>query len=454
MALESTRQKITLGFVCGIAAIAGLLFGYDTGVISSAILFIRKEYALTTNQESLIVAIVSVGAILGALGGGPLSDRFGRKRIILISSLLFILSSIGLAWSPSVSWLIIGRFVVGVAIGISSATAPLYISELAPRSFRGALVTLNQLFITIGILVAYIAGLFLAQSQGWRTMFLLAAIPAFIQFMVMMYFPESPRWLVFKNRMHEAKDILNYYRGSPEDVDLEIAHIQKHADKHMGTWADLFRDKARASVIAGVGLTCIQQATGINTVIYFAPTIFQFAGLKSDVAAISATFWVGLINVLATFIAIYLIDRVGRKPLLIVGLSGMIISLFVLGFGFFPPAPSQELENLVGWVSLISLMFYVACFAFSLGPNGWLINSEIYALNIRGRAMGLATCANWATNFLITYSFLSFIQVIGKSGTFWLYAVLGVFGLWFIVQKIPETKGKSLEEIEDFWRKS
>ncbi len=453
MALETTRQKLILGLICGITAIAGLLFGYDTGVISSAILFIRKDYVLTTTQESLIVAIVSLGAILGALIGGPLSDRVGRKKIVIASSILFILSSISLAWSPTIEWLIIGRLVVGIAIGVSSATAPLYISELAPRSFRGALVTLNQLFITIGIFLAYIAGLALAQSHGWRTMFVLAAVPAFLQFVVMLFFPESPRWLVFKNRIEEAKTILTRYRGSREDVELEVAHIQKHAGEKEGTWSDLLSKKARPSIIAGVGLTCIQQATGINTVIYFAPTIFQFAGFKSDIAAISATFWVGLINVLATFIAIYLLDKAGRKPLLTVGLSGMIVSLLTLGFGFFLPTPSPEFGNLVGWISLVSLIFYVACFAFSLGPNGWLINSEIYALNIRGRAMGLATCANWATNFIVTFTFLRLIGAMGKGGTFWLYALVGVFGLWFIKKKIPETKGKSLEEIEDFWRK-
>jgi sugar porter (SP) family MFS transporter len=453
MAVESIGQKITLGIICGVAAIAGLLFGYDTGVISSAIIFIRDDYLLTTTQESLIVAIVSIGAIFGAFLGGPLSDRHGRKKIVLASSLLFIFSSISLAWSPTIPWLIFGRLIVGVAIGVSSATAPLYISELSPRSFRGALVTLNQLFITIGIFLAYIAGLALAKSHGWRTMFLLAAVPAFIQFIVMMFFPESPRWLIFRNRTEEAKEILTRFRGSNHDVELEVEHILKHAGEKEGRWRDLFHKKARGSVIAGIGLTCIQQATGINTVIYFAPTIFQFAGFKSNIAAISATFWVGLVNVLATFIAIYLLDRVGRKPLLNVGLSGMIVSLFVLGLGFILPSHTSQFTNLVGWISLFSLMFYVTCFAFSLGPNGWLLNSEIYSLNIRGRAMGLATCANWGTNFIITFTFLPLISLIGKSVTFWLYGIIGLFGLWFIAKKIPETKGKSLEEIEDFWRK-
>lgn len=451
MALESPRQKFVLGLICATAAIAGLLFGYDTGVISSAILFIKAEFPITTFQEELIIAIVSCGAILGAICGGPLSDRLGRKKVVLASSILFIFSSISIAWAPTINILIFGRLLIGIAVGVSSATAPLYIAEIAPGSFRGALVTLNQLFITIGILVSYVVGLLLAQTHGWRLMFLIGAIPPFIQFVVMMFFPESPRWLVFRNRIEEAQAILNRYRGSHEDAQLEIDHIKKHAGEKPGSWSTVFSKKYLPAVIAGVGVTVIQQITGINTVIYYAPTIFKFAGFTSDVAAISATLWVGIVNTGTTFVAIYLLDKVGRKPLLTVGLSGMILSLLVLGIGFALPRDSVELQQLVGWISVISLMVYVASFAFSLGPNGWLINSEIYALKIRGRAMGLATCANWGSNFIVTLTFLNLIHFLGKTGTFWLYAMIGLLGLWFIVKLVPETKGKSLEEIEDFW---
>lgn len=450
MARESTYQKWTLSIISIVVAIGGLLFGYDTGVISGAILYLKAEFTITTWQEELIIGIVSLGAIFGAILGGPLSDRFGRKRTVLASSLLFILSAIGLALSNTVHELVVWRAVIGFAIGFSSTTAPLYIAELAPRSMRGALVTLNQLAITIGILGSYLIGLLFVDSKSWRVMFALAAIPAGLQFIIMSFFPESPRYLTKMGDHIKALNILYRFRGSKEDAKLEIAHIQKMSKQKKAHWTELLSKRIMPALVAGVGLTMIQQFTGINTIIYYAPTIFQFAGFTSNRAALLATTWVGTINVLMTFVAIYLLDKVGRKPLLQFGLGGMIISLIILGLGFHTDALPK---NSVGIVAMICLFVYIGSFAYSLGPGGWLINSEIYPLHIRGMAMGVATCANWLSNFLITSTFLSLVHFLGETGTFWLYGLIGIFGLFFIWRKVPETKAKSLEEIEEYWKK-
>lgn len=448
MARENSKQRLLLAVISAIAAIGGLLFGYDTGVISGAILYIKKQYVMTTLQEELVISMVSLGAIFGALLGGPLSDYVGRKKIVLSSSLVFIISAIGLSLAGSVNELIFWRLIVGFAIGVSSATAPLYIAELAPRHVRGGLVTINQLFITIGILFSYLIGLLFVDTQSWRLMFGIAAIPAAFQFIVMCFFPESPRFLTNIGDKKGALAVLKRFRGSEEDAALEITHIEKMISKKKPHWSELLSKRVRPALFAGVGVTVIQQITGINTIIYYAPIIFKFAGFGSDRAALLATTWVGVVNVLMTFVAIYLLDKVGRKPLLLFGLGGMVVSLIVLGIGFYQTVSS----TLIAVISLVCLFTYIASFAYSLGPVGWLLNSEIYPLHIRGKAMGVATCANWVANFIVTATFLNLINLFGKAGTFWLYGLIGFFGLFFIWRKIPETKSKSLEEIEEFWK--
>lgn len=448
MVRESLEQRIILAVISSVAAIGGFLFGYDTGVISGAILYIKQEHALSIIQEELIISMVSLGAILGAISGGPLCDRLGRKKIVLSSSLIFIISAIGLSLAGSVNGLIGWRFLVGFAIGVSSATAPLYIAELSPRHIRGGLVTINQLFITIGILGSYLIGFLFVESQSWRIMFVIAGIPAAFQFLIMAFFPESPRYLINIGEKDRAFNILKKLRATEEHAQLEITHIEKMRNTRKPHWSELISKRVRPALLAGIGVTIIQQITGINTIIYYAPTIFKFAGVGSNKAALLATTWVGIINVLMTFVAIYLLDKVGRKPLLLFGLGGMVISLIVLGIGF----DQTVSKGLVGIMALICLFVYIASFAYSLGPIGWLLNSEIYPLHIRGKAMGVATCANWVSNFIVTATFLNLINIFGKAGTFWLYGAIGILGIFFIWRFVPETKGKSLEEIEDFWK--
>lgn len=407
----------------------------------------QKDFALTTFQEEVVVAAVLLGAVVGAIFGGKLADRFGRRTVLMQVAVLFTIGAIGTALAPGTVWLAIGRVVVGVAIGVASFTAPLYISEVSPPNVRGRLVSLNQLMITIGIVVSYLADYALAGASAWRWMFALAAIPAIVLFIGLLFLPESPRWLMSRSLGDQARALLERIREST-DVEKELTEIAASLNQQEGSWRELLGASLRPALIVGIGLAVFQQFTGINTVIYYAPTIFQFAGLHSASAAILATVGVGVVNVLLTIVALRLLDRVGRRPLLLYGLVGMIISLGVLGFAFLSPA----LSDVVAWVAVISVAVYVACFAIGLGPVFWLMIAEIYPLKIRGRAMSVATVANWGSNLMVALTFLSLLHALGRAWTFWLYGIVGVLAWIFVYKMVPETKGRTLEEIEAHWR--
>ncbi len=407
----------------------------------------QKDFALTTFQEEVVVAAVLLGAVVGAIFGGKLADRFGRRTVLMQVAVLFTIGAIGTALAPGTVWLAIGRVVVGVAIGVASFTAPLYISEVSPPNVRGRLVSLNQLMITIGIVVSYLADYALAGASAWRWMFALAAIPAIVLFIGLLFLPESPRWLMSRSLGDQARALLERIREST-DVEKELTEIAASLNQQEGSWRELLGASLRPALIVGIGLAVFQQFTGINTVIYYAPTIFQFAGLHSASAAILATVGVGVVNVLLTIVALRLLDRVGRRPLLLYGLVGMIISLGVLGFAFLSPS----LSDVVAWVAVISVAVYVACFAIGLGPVFWLMIAEIYPLKIRGRAMSVATVANWGSNLVVALTFLSLLHALGRAWTFWLYGIVGVLAWIFVYKMVPETKGRTLEEIEAHWR--
>jgi SP family galactose:H+ symporter-like MFS transporter len=450
MAGSKDRQNSNGRFVyviAGISALAGLLFGYDTGVISGAILFITQQFKLTSTMEEVVTSVVLAGAVIGAATGGTLADRLGRRKTVLLSAGIFAAGAIGTALSPSLPVLIAGRIVVGMGIGAASFTAPLYVSELAPPSVRGSLVSLNQLAVTIGIVVSYLVDFAFSDIQGWRWMFGLAAIPALILGTGMYFLPDSPRWLVSRGKSNQAHKILKRIRVTNQVQD-ELGNIKESEKKQTGEWAELLQPMVRPALIVGVGLAILQQVTGINTVIYYAPTIFQAAGFKSANVAILATVGVGAVNVLMTMVAIWLVDRSGRRPLLLAGICGMILSLGVLGLAFQLP----NLSAFLGWIAVGSLIVYVGSFAIGLGPVFWLLISEIYPLKIRGLAMSVATIANWGANLLVALTFLTLIQVLGRPGTFWLYGLLGVGAWLFAYFLVPETKGRSLEDIEEHWR--
>ena len=430
------------------SALGGLLFGYDTGVISGAILFIEQEFALSSLYIGIVVSAVLIGAVIGAAIGGDLADHVGRRKMILVAALIFALGAIGTSVTPNVVLLILGRVVVGVAIGIASEVTPLYISEVAPAKMRGSLVSLNQLAITIGIVVSYLVDYALAPSSGWRYMLGLAAVPAAILGLGMLPLPDTPRWLMNHNEPDKARKVLKRIRGNDVDVEKEINEIQQGLKKQKAGRAELLNPLVKPALIIGIGLAVFQQITGINTVIYYAPKIFQFAGVVSSSSAIFATLLVGIVNVIFTIVAILLLDRIGRRPLLLVGLAGMVSSLILLGISFY----FTSLVGSLGDFATVGLMVYVASFAIGLGPVFWLLVSEIYPLKVRGLAMSIASEANWGSNLIVALTFLTLIQLLGKSGTFWFYAAVGILAWIFAYLLVPETKGRTLEEIESHWR--
>ncbi|MGA2811979.1 MAG: sugar porter family MFS transporter [Candidatus Acidiferrum sp.] len=451
--LESTPQNAaghvapeSSGFVilaAIFAAVGGLLFGYDTAAISGAVIFIKQQFSLSTFPEELVVSMVLVGAASAALGGGALSDRLGRRITLILTSIIFVMGALICAFAGSFPILLVGRTVVGVGIGLASTTVPVYISEVAPPKARGWQVSLFQLAITVGILAAYVVDYAFAPSGAWRWMLGLAAVPGLILGLGMLYLPESPRWLAKHGQTEKALKILSRIRGN-SNATAEFGEIQATLaqSSQQGRWSDLFRPAIRPALVVGIGLAVFQQITGINTVIYYAPTILQSAGIPSASGAILATAGIGVVNVLMTLVSMWLVDRMGRRPLLLIGTAGIIIALGVLGFAFLRSGGG------LAEVAVVTLMAYVASFAISLGPIFWLLISEIYPLNIRGLAEGTAAAANWSANLLVSLTFLTLVKALGPARTFWLYACFAVAAWLFAYYLVPETKGRTLEEIE------
>ncbi|HKA28447.1 MAG TPA: sugar porter family MFS transporter [Candidatus Binatia bacterium] len=450
---SSVRQgevSFFVAMVATIAAIGGGLFGYDTGVISGAILYIKKEFPIDDATEGLVVSAVTAGALVSAMVAGVLADRGGRRLTNIAAGIVFAVASLLCAVANSVSTLIAGRFLVGCGIGLTSVGGPMYIAEASPARIRGTFVSLFQLAVTVGILLAYIAAALLAPSAAWRWMLGLAAIPGLLLAVGMFFMPESPRWLVKQGRRVDARAVLTQIdpHGNPDAALAQLEHDL--AAEGQGTWADLLRRTLRPALIVGIGLAVFQQVTGINAVIYYAPQIFQAAGFTSDLTSLAATTGIGTINVLATFIAIWLVDRAGRRPLLIAGVLGMVTTLTVLGLAF-RDAGSGTAGSL-GLITAVCLAAYIVFFAFSLGPIVWLMISEIYPLRNRAQAVAVSTAANWGANFLVSLTFPILTNRLGSSHTFFIYAALGVVTLIFVIARVPETKGKTLEEISALWR--
>jgi MFS transporter, SP family, galactose:H+ symporter len=431
------------------AALGGLLFGYDTGVISGALIFIKREFGLTTAAEEVVVSGVLLGATIGAVFGGKAADLFGRRRVLLVTAAIFGIGALASAVAPSPAILIISRVVLGLAIGLASTNVPVYLSEVAPPHARGWVVSLFQLAVTIGIVVAYLTDYAFAGVEGWRWMLGLAVVPALVFGIGMFFLPETPRWLIRGGHHEVAQRVLVRIREL-SDVNVEIEEIKASLAQQAesGHWTDLLRRQVRPALVVGLGLAIFQQITGINTVIYYAPRILQSAGFDSASGAILATVGVGIVNVGMTILAMFLVDRAGRRPLLLVGIAGMIITLSMLGLSFRFANPSGQLA----WISVICLMGYVASFAISLGPIFWLLIAEIYPLKIRGLAEGTAATFNWASNLIVSLTFLTLVEKLGASSTFLLYATASVASWLFAYYFVPETKGRSLEQIEAFWR--
>jgi sugar porter (SP) family MFS transporter len=427
-----------------IAALSGLLFGYDTGVISGAILFVKEQFNLDAAGEGTVVSAVLFGATFSSMLSGRATDHWGRKKTILAAAIVFACGSIICGLAPSLLVLVLGRVALGVAIGVASYTAPLYISEISPPQSRGAMVGLNQLAIVIGIQSSYIVDFLFAKHGQWQAMFGIGAVPAVILGLGMLWMPESPRWLVLNQREQEAAQVLAKIRGREAlAINAELSQINATLHQAKGTLFELFSPSLRPALKLGIGLGLFQQFTGVNTVIYYAPSIFLMAGFSSNSISILATAAVGAVNIVMTVVGLFLIDKLGRRPLLIVGIGVMTFSLTLLALSFALKLNGVTMQ----FIGLGSLMLYMAAFAVSLGPIFWLMISEIFPLNIRGLAMSLATSIQWLGNLIVSFSFPLLIKCLGAPATFSIYATISLAALIFAAVLVPETKGLSLEEI-------
>jgi sugar porter (SP) family MFS transporter len=430
-----------------IAALGGLLFGFDTGIISGALLFIREDLGLSSFLQSAVVSAILVGTIVGAGGTGPLADRYGRRTMTLVAAAVFIIGAIGSGLAPNVWFLIGSRVVLGVAVGSSTVLVPSYIAEIAPPDIRGTLSALFQLAITIGIVVAYLVNYALAEAEAWRWMLGLGAVPALILGAGMFFLPDSPRWLVSKDRRDEARAVLQRARNSEQEVNDEMDDIEEAERQEEAGPGELLKPWVRPMLVVGIGIAMLQQLVGINTIIYYAPTIMEATGLDASVS-ILATLGVGIVNVVFTLLALLLIDRVGRKPLLLAGLTGIALALAILGFGYLLPG----LKGVVSYITFAGLVLYIMSFAASFGVVLWVVLPELFPLKVRGSAMSVCTILHWSSNLVVSLTFLPLIDAVGETAVFWGYGLISIGAFIFVYLLMPETKGRSLEQIQRDFR--
>lgn len=469
--------------VAAMTACGGLLFGYDVGVISGALLFVGPKFGLSDRGQELVTSAVLVGSFMGAIGAGWFTRRFGGRVANMLAGGIFVVGAIASAMSDSAQALTMARLLVGVGIGITAVAAPLYVAEIAPPDRRGLMITLYQLFITIGILVSYIVDL--ASAPHWRIMFGLGALPGLVLAVGMWMMPSSPRWLAARGRRQEARAVLERTLPSDQaaramrDMEADLASqksapqwwqvFSSHPHDAQGNalrgWPAFRSRAARRALFITSMLAMFQQFIGINAIIYYAPRIFQKAGFADAQAALWATLVVGVVNVVATFITVGLVDRAGRRTLLVWGLTGMIGSLCILGFAFMnfdaaavaaeQPASAEgalpyttQGSVTLAWLTLVCVVSYIACFAFSMGPLVWVLIGEMFPLQARGSGNAIAAGANYFANFVVGATFLSMLSRLGAANTFLLFAVVATLNLLFVLFFVPETAGRTLEEIE------
>jgi MFS transporter, SP family, arabinose:H+ symporter len=433
-----------------IAAIGGFLFGYDTAVISGAIGFMRVRFDLHPGMLGWMVSSLIVGATIGAGFSGVLSDKFGRKKMLMLSAILFVIGSIGAAIPNSVSALIVARIVGGLGVGMASTLSPLYITEIAPARNRGRLVSIYQLAVVTGIFATYFINAAIAGygnnvwdiNYAWRWMLGFGVVPGAVYLLLLLLIPETPRWLMKQKQEVEALEVLERMNGK-EAAKAELHEILNLKDEDRGAIRQLFRHPLRRPLIVGVVLAVLQQITGINAIMYYAPEIFKQTGAGTN-AALSQTVLVGIVNFAFTLIALWLIDKLGRRALLLVGAAMMTVSLLVVGYGF-------HAVNVSGSLILVFILIYVASFAVSFGPVVWVMISEIFPTRVRGRATAIASLCLWAADYVVSQTFPMLLEWIGTSATFWLFAVISLIAVIFCAKVVPETKGKSLEQIERYW---
>jgi SP family arabinose:H+ symporter-like MFS transporter len=455
----SSKSSTYLYLVCLVAALGGFLFGFDTAVISGTITLVKQDFMLDAVSEGWFVSCALLGCIIGVSCSGKLSDQYGRKIVLILSAILFLASAIGCMFSASFTLLIIFRLIGGLGIGVASMVSPLYISEFAPSRLRGMMVSLYQLALTIGIVLAYFSNAWLADhtqlsygsdlltkvfsAEVWRAMLGLGALPAAIFLLSLFLVPESPRWLMLNGRKHEAFNILVRIDG-PAAARREMMAFLQQGDEKDTSMKELFTPVYRKALWIGLLLPFLSQVCGINAVIYYGPRILEQAGFTLN-NALGGQVTIGLVNVVFTFVAIFTIDKWGRRPLLLVGIAGAVLSLLIIGILFSLGMTSGP------WILLFILAF-IACFAFSFGPVCWVVVGEIFPNAIRGKAMALATLSLWIGNFLVGQLTPLLLDGLGSSWTFWIFALCCSPALWLTWKVIPETKGRSLEDIEAHWK--
>jgi SP family arabinose:H+ symporter-like MFS transporter len=450
--MSSSKINMRYIFMCTlVAALGGLLFGYDTAVINGAIKYVQIHFGLSAALKGWAAASALVGCIFGAMFAGLVGDRFGRRKSLMLCAVLFSISAIFSAVPQTLTQFVWARFIGGLGVGGASMLAPLYIAEIAPEKIRGRLVSLYQLAIVTGILVVFFVNMLIQGSgdevwnttRGWRWMFASETLPAVVFGLALMLVPESPRWLMKAGRKQEAEDILTRTVGR-EQAEQEIVMIASSMEKEEGRISELFHKGFRTPLIIGIMLAVFQQLSGINAVMYYSTEIIESTGVSSN-SAFMQTVAMGVINLLATFVAIGIVDRVGRKVLLLGGIGVQVVSLAAIGVMF----------NTGGspYVLLAFILIYVAAFSAAMGPVTWIVLSEIFPNKIRGRAMSIATLFLWTVCYLVSQTFPVLVEFLGIAATFFFFSASCFICLVFIARFVPETKGKSLEEIEQLWNK-
>lgn len=456
MKSENKQNKLFIIIISSIAAIGGFLFGFDTGVISGTLIFLQdaKGWALTDSQLGGVTTAVLLGAVLGCLISGKITDILGRKKIIIIISVVFMCGALLSGSAPDVHFLIISRLFLGIGIGIASFSVPLYIAEISPARNRGALVTINQLMITVGILVSYITDYWVANDAdpfSWRLMFHIGVIPGLMLFIGMFFLPETPRWLISKGRYEEGAKVLKKVED-PDLIDASLSKLKQeiaYDEENKSSIKNVFTSRLKYPLIIGIGIMILTELTGIDTIVYYTPKIFKIAGYISNEQSILPAIIVGVSNVFFTIVSIFLLDKIGRRPVYFIGISGLIITLFSLGLCFHF---QNELGNLFSLLTITTMVLFIGSFAVSFGPLSWLIISEIFPLNFRGLGMSIGAFTVWSATTIVNYSFLKIVNVLTLAGTFWAFTIMGIISCVWGFFFMPETKGKSLEYIEDHWR--
>lgn len=450
---HSNKEQLNMKYVTLISiigAVGGLLFGFDTAVVSGAVGFLQSRFNLGDFGAGWAVSSLIIGAVLGAIASGWLSDRFGRKKVLIGAAGLFVIGSIATALPDTFTGYIIARMVSGIGIGITSTLCPLYNAEIAPARYRGRLVALNQFAIVTGIFFTYFVNSGIAGSgsdawdisTGWRWMFGVGVVPGLIFMALLFIVPESPRWLIKQGKPEKALHILLRIHGE-EAAKREVLEIKESFRQEKSSFKDLFKPGMRFAMFVGIGLAILQQITGINAILYYAPEILKQTGAGTN-AALIQTILVGLVNMVFTTVSIWLIDKVGRKVLLLTGTSIMAACLGVIGFLFHTGHSS-------GYVVLVLILVYTAAFAISLGPVVWVLLSEIFPNRVRGLATSIASMFLWAADYAVSQTFPSLLSWAGPAATYWTFGVLAVVTVVFTILFVPETKGKSLEQMESLW---